>query len=213
MVVAQLPQFHAQLSIVVEHPDGTIEAERIVSQDTYYTQSQDFWRSLWKGLKEEGQIPAKMAFAGFLQWFFFHQYGIHAPIMFSLVTSAGIAYLTQNFAGTGGVNVSNFVYHETGTNNTASTIAQTDLVAPIALARVAGTNSNPAAGALLSTATISYNGTFTVQEWGLFSAAGTGSPPVGGTLWDRRVVSPSQGVNAGTNVTYNYNATATAGGT
>lgn len=212
MMVAKIPAFKAQLSVVVHRANGSTEPEQVVSRDTLYTQPRGFWRALWRRLKQEGAIPAKIGFTAFLTWALEREFGIHMPVMFSLVTTAGIGYLTQNFANVGGVNVANFIYHETGTSNTAATIAQTDLVSPLTQARVAGTNTNPTAGQFLSTANQAYTGTFTLQEWGLFSAAGSGGPPSGGTLWDRRVISPSQGVNSGDSVQYSYLAIATAGG-
>lgn len=202
----------AQLSISVRLANGRELPERVVSKDELYTQTKTFWRSLWRGLRREGTIPLTMGFTAFLTWVLQREFGIHAPIMFSLVTTAGIAYETQNFASQGGANVGNFIYHESGTSNTPSTIAQTDLVSPVSLARVAGVNSNPIAGSLLSVATITYSSPASIQEWGLFSGAGTGLPPSGNTLWDRRLVSPSQGVDVNVAVTYNYNAQATPGG-
>ena len=212
MMIAQIPEFKAQLSLVVHRADGRTDKERIVSSDILYTQPRGFWRALWRRLRREAQIPVTMGFTAFLACMLDHEFGIKAPLMYSLVTTAGVGYLCQNFANIGGVNVSNFIYHETGTNNTAATIAQTDLGAAISQARVAGSNTHPTAGQFLSVGTITYANTYTLQEWGLFSSAGAGLPPTGGTLWDRRVISPAQGVNALDSVTYNYLAIATAGG-
>lgn len=210
MFIAEMPHWTAQLSISVRLANGKEIPERVVSRDELYTQTKGFWLSLWRGLRREGTIPLTMGFTAFLTWVLQHQFGIHAPIMLSLVTTAGIAYETTAFAG--GASVGNFLYHESGTSNTPATIAQTDLVAAVSQARTLGVNSNPIAGTLLSVATIAYSGTLSIQEWGLFSTLGTGTPPTGGTLWDRRVVSPVQGVNTGDSVTYNYAGVATAGG-
>ena len=212
MFIAKIPKFKAQLSVVVHRANGHTEKERVVSSDVLYTQPRGFWHALWRRLRREAQIPATMGFTAFLAWMLDHQFGVRAPVMFSLVTTAGIGYLCNNFANVGGANVANFLYHETGTSNTPATIAQTDLSAPISQARVAGANTSPSSGQFLSVATITYGNTYTLQEWGLFSSAGAGSPPTGGTLWDRRVISPPQGVNSGDSVTYSYVAIATAGG-
>ena len=212
MFIAKIPEFKGQLSVVVHRANGRTEKERIVSSDTLYTQPRGFWRALWRRLRREAQIPAAMGFTAFLAWMLDHEFGVKAPMMYSLVTTAGIGYLCNNFANVGGANVANFIYHETGTSNTPATIAQTDLSAPISQARVAGSNSSPAAGQFLTSATINYTGTYILQEWGLFSAAGAGLPPSGSTLWDRRVASPPQGVNPGDSCTWNYLAVGTAGG-
>jgi hypothetical protein len=212
MFIAKIPEFKGQLSVVVHRANGSTEKERIVSSDMLYTQPRSFWRALWRRLRREAQIPAAMGFTAFLAWMLDHEFGVRAPMMYSLVTTAGVNYLCNNFANAGGANVANFLYHETGTSNTPATISQTDLSAPISQARVAGSNSNPAAGQFLSSATIAYSNTYTLQEWGLYSSLGAGLPPTGGTLWDRRVISPPQGVNSGDSVTYSYLAIATAGG-
>ena len=54
-------------------------------------------------------------------------------------------------------------------------------------------------------ATLSFTSTLTIAEWGLFSAAAAG------TMWDRRLVAPTVGVNNGDSIQFTYNLTVNAG--
>jgi hypothetical protein len=70
---------------------------------------------------------------------------------------------------------------------------------------VAGAQSTPSAGQYRSAATINFNGSFAITEWGLFSAA------AGPTLWDRRVFAPINVAN-GDSIQFTYTLTCNAGG-
>jgi hypothetical protein len=169
-----------------------------------------FWRRLWWTLKGEGLI--NMGFLAFLAWVLHHNHEISLPL-FGLVTSAGIDYMAGDFAANGN-DVSNFNYHESGIGTAAENVADTDLQSKITLSRVAGTQTKPASvGSFQSVATIGpYGSTYSIAEWGLFSSAGFGSPPSGGTLWDRRRISPTAGVNASDSIIFDYLCTGQAGG-
>jgi uncharacterized membrane protein YphA (DoxX/SURF4 family) len=101
--------------------------------------------------------------------------------VFGIVTNAGVAFEAATFAG--GTSTSAFNYHDSGTGTNAAAVTDTALQTPTALARVAGTQTTPGSTNVYQTvATLSYNNTFAITEWGLFSALS------GGTLWDRRVI-------------------------
>ena len=123
-----------------------------------------------------------------------------------VVTNAGVAYMAQDFnAATGGADVSNFNYHDSGTGTNAENVTDTALQTAAGPARVAGTQSNPAGGQYRTVATITYAGTQAITEHGLFSASTVG------TLWDRTVFSAIN-VNSGDSIQFTYTLTCNAGG-
>ena len=69
-----------------------------------------------------------------------------------------------------------------GTDNTAPTKGDTDLGTPANESRVSGSKAEYAADTMEWTGTITSGSTQTIQECGLFDAAGTGNPPSGGNL-------------------------------
>lgn len=108
-------------------------------------------------------------------------------------------------------------------NGQADTALTTEVAS---ITRVAGTQSNPSANQYRSVATVTFTGTtppLTIVEWGLFSAASTG------TLWDRRwmntgnapstvgaaalVAAPITITSTGDSIQTTYTLTCTAGGT
>jgi hypothetical protein len=100
--------------------------------------------------------------------------------VFGIVTNAGVAFEAATFAG--GTSTSAFNYHDSGTGTNAAAVTDTTLQTPTGIARVAGVQTTPGStNVYQSVATITYNAGFTITEWGLFSAASSG------TLWDRRV--------------------------
>ena len=210
---ARMVGFKGELRLKITRRSGRIENLGIVSSDTTLTQPVGFWRALWRRLRREAKIPATMGFFAFLAWMLNHQLGAPGCLVLALVTNGGVDFMSNNFANQGaGFNVGNFNFHESGTNGTAATVAQTDLLGKLSIARVSGTQVHPALYTFQSQANVAYSSTLTLAEWGLFSAAGAGLPPVGGTLWDRRVISPTAGVNNGDSVQFQYNCLATSGG-
>jgi len=93
-----------------------------------------------------------------------------------------------------------------GTSSTAEANTQTDLVAAATEARVAGTQSQQTTTYTNDTyqvvATITCAGAGkTIQEVGVFDAAGSGSPPTGGNLF-LRAVHGAQTLNVGDAIQY-----------
>jgi hypothetical protein len=125
-----------------------------------------------------------------------------------IVTTTGAVYMASDFASGGASpTISGFKYHDCGTNTSpAEGITNTALGTPWGGARVIGTPSNPSAQVYRSVATITFTGTFSIVEWGLFSAA------TAGTLWDRRVFAAIN-VYDGDSIQFTYNLTVNSGGT
>ena len=140
-----------------------------------------------------------------LEWLFnwpIHLLGSFA--IFGLVTNAGVAYEAAAFAG--GAAVSNFNFHDSGTGTNAAAVTDTTLQTPTGIARVSGVQTTPGSTNIYQTvATITYNATFAITEWGLFSAAS------GGTLWDHRVFSALNVVNTNA-IQFTYQLTIPSGG-
>ena len=99
-----------------------------------------------------------------------------------------------------------------GTSTTAESVSQTDLVAAAVEARVAGTASqvtttttNDTAqwvGTITASAAHGVGGGTAISEVALFDAAGSGSPPTGGTMFLRAVHGAQNlGVGDGTQYT------------
>lgn len=99
-----------------------------------------------------------------------------------LVTTAGAVLLAGDWTNaTATLKLAN--WHDSSTNGTAATIADTALgtVPPAGVpARSAGIQTN-IANAYTSQATSTYTGIVAVQEWGLFTTSGAGP-----TMWDHK---------------------------
>lgn len=182
----------------------------VVSSDATFIQPIAFWRTMWHRLRDRGILPAGMAFAAFLAWMLSENYALALPLI-GLVTNAGADYQADDFAG-GGSTVNTIKYHESGQGTTAAAVGDTDLETKISLARVTGTNSKPGNRQFRTLATIAYNSTYTITEWGGFSGAGAGLPPTGDTLWDRRVFAGGVAVRDVDSIAFQYTATFTSGG-
>jgi hypothetical protein len=121
----------------------------------------------------------------------------------NMVTDAGVAFLVDAFQNL--TEIDAFNYHDAGTGVGAEAVGNTGLGTAWGGARVAGTQSEPAANQYRSTATIPFTGTFAITEHGLFSAAAAG------TLWDRSVFTAINVVN-GDSIAFQYTLTVTSGG-
>ena len=122
-----------------------------------------------------------------------------------LVTIAAVNYIATDMAtGTASPDIGAFINHDAGTGVTAAAIGDTALQTPWGGARVAGTHTS-STNVYTSVATITFNNTFAITEWGLFSAASVG------TLLDHRVFSAINVVN-GDSIQFTYNLTSPAGG-
>lgn len=128
-----------------------------------------------------------------------------------VVTNAGVAFLVDAWQNL--VELENMKYHGVGTGTTAEAAGDTALVTESTTilnpdsTRATGTQTEPAANQLTSTATVTFDGNGAITEHGVFSQAATG----GGTLWDRSVFS-AVNVSTGESILCAYTATFTAGG-
>jgi hypothetical protein len=120
-----------------------------------------------------------------------------------MVTDAGVAFVAQAFTNTTEVETINF--HDSGTGVGAEAVGNTTLGTPTGIARVSGTQSNPAGGQYRSIATITYNAGFAITEHGLFSAS------TSGTLLDRSVFAAINVVNTDA-IQFTYTITFNSGG-
>lgn len=120
-----------------------------------------------------------------------------------LVTDAGVAYIVDAFDNT--VELENMNFHDAGTGTNAEAAGNTALQTAWGGARVAGTQSQPAANQYRTTATIPFTGTFAITEHGVFSASSAG------TLLDRSVFSAINVVN-GDSIQFQYTLTINSGG-
>lgn len=120
-----------------------------------------------------------------------------------VVTDAGVAFIADAFRNLTELETMN--YHDSGTGITAEAAAQTALVTPTGVARVAGTQSGPAANQYRTVATITYNGSYALREHGVFSASAVG------TLLDRSLFDAVNVLN-GESVQFTYTLTVAAGG-
>jgi hypothetical protein len=133
----------------------------------------------------------------------------HASLipMFGIVTTAGVNYMASDFASNGVTpTISGFKFQDSGTGTNGAVVGDTALQTPTGIARVQGTPTNPSANQYRSVATIAYNNTFAVTEWGIFSASTTG------TLWDRRTFAAIN-VVSGDSIQFTWTLTVNSGGT
>ena len=111
---------------------------------------------------------------------------------------------------TGAGPLSDFRFHGCGSEDTATAEAHTGLVSECTTQTdannlrqqgtlIVGAGSN----ILRSVATIAFDATDVITEWGLFHVAAVNS----GHMWSRVVVSPGIGVNSGDSITFTYDLT------
>ena len=126
-----------------------------------------------------------------------------------VVTTAGVNFMRDDFnAATGGADITNVNFHDSGTGSVAEAIGDTDLgtvAGPVT--RATGTQSSPASKQYRSVGTISYSGTLAITEHGIFSSATRGA----GVLWDRSVFTAIN-VVSGDSIQFTYTLTINDGG-
>ena len=121
-----------------------------------------------------------------------------------LVTVAFANYLVDSLQNSTTSPMDDFKFHAVGTGTTAESNAQTALVTEIE-SRESGTQLEGAtANIYKSVATVTFTGTHSVAEHGLFSASSLG------TMMDRSVFSPADDVIALDEIEYTYQLTVTA---
>lgn len=121
-----------------------------------------------------------------------------------LVTTIGAQYVVdclQNLAEMEAIN-----YHHSGTDATAENVSDTGLGAAVEASRVTGTQSEPASNQYRSSATVTYTGSHTVAEHGIFWASSGAS-----TLFDRTVFTGIP-VAASDSIAFQYTLTVNSGG-
>jgi hypothetical protein len=133
-------------------------------------------------------------------------------LSYRVVTDAGVAFLANNFAGSGAA-ISTFKFHGFGTGTAAEgvgqTALQTELTTQYAVDSTRPTGSQSSSGAVYTTVgTLSPDsgGTIAVTEHGIFSASSSG------TLWDRSQFSAVNLVAGSDSLQVTYNLTLSSGG-
>lgn len=159
------------------------------------------WKRIYRALRSSNLIPAVMTFGAFVAW----MKGADPHVLHSLVTTSGITYLASSFVNSTTSPLSAFSFVDCGTGTTAAAIGDTALQTPAGTARVSGTQSIPVAGTFRVVGTVSFTSSLSLTEFGLFSAATSGS------MWDHRIYSPIN-VSNGDSVTYTYSCQCVAGG-
>lgn len=125
-----------------------------------------------------------------------------------VVTDAGVTFMRDDFNGAT-KDITNLNFHDSGTNNTAEAVGDTDLGTPAGPStRATGTQSAPAANQYRTVGTITYAGTLAIVEHGIFNQAARGA---GTTLWDRSVFSVIN-VVSGDAIQFTYTLTINSGG-
>lgn len=138
-------------------------------------------------------------------------YGI---VSYRLVTDAGVAFLVDDWdlnTASGTNDITTLKYHALGTGTNSENVSDTALQTECTTSlnpdstRGVGTQTQPAANQIRSTATLTFDGSAAVTEHGLFSATSTG------TLWDRSVFSVVTMAN-GDSLQSQYTCTINSGG-
>lgn len=123
---------------------------------------------------------------------------------YRVVTTAFVNFLTDQLQ-TESTLIGDFKYHDSGVGSTAENIANTAIETTDGEARATGTQTEAAANAYYSVATIPYTTTKAITEHGLFN------DPTAGTLLDRTVFAAIN-VENGDSIEFRYTLTLTAGG-
>ena len=123
-----------------------------------------------------------------------------------VVTTAGVNALA-NYFDAGGVTLSTWNFHDSGTGATAAAIGDTDLQTPAGPTTRATGSQASSTNTYTTVGTIAYTGTLAITEWGLFLDATRGSD----TMWNRKVFTAINVVN-GYSIQFTYVLTITAGG-
>ena len=193
-------KFRGELTGVLIHPDGSHLNLGLLGADEI---SLPKWRRVYRYLRRGRHIPLTMGFAAFLALALAKE--PLGAFVVGVLTTAGVNYAAADFLAASVAHIQDFNWHDSGIGTSAAAVGNTALTTPTGLARVAGTQSNPTANQYRSIATITYNASFAITEWGLFSAA------AGDTLWDRKKFAAKSMVSTGT-ITWAYLLTIYAGG-
>jgi len=204
MEISQHLDYRANLSAVLIRKDGTRVDLGVISKTG--RAFSDLVRKVGRLFKRLRRHMGEAAAIALLLLLAHSGHLPAAPVMFGLVTTAGVNYMASDFASGGASpTISGFKYHDSGTGTTAAATGDTALQTATGNARVSGTASNPSSNIYQSVATLPYTGTAAITEWGLFSAS------TSGTLWDHRVFSAINVAN-GDSIQFTYKLTISAGG-
>jgi|SRR6516162_6231336 hypothetical protein len=226
MDMQQIIDVNGSLSAKVIRRNGTHEDLGILSDGRKHRligRPIQWWRAIWRGLKQRGVIPATMGFAAFLSIYgVVDQTHMLTKLLSDprvqnliglgvggLVVTGGANFLATDFAsGQVSPRISSMNFHDSGTGTVAATSTDAGLGTQAGpTTRATGTQSNPVTNQYRSIGTITYAGALSITEWGLFNQAAQG-----GTLWDRRVFGVIT-VASGDSIQFTYTLTVNAGGT
>ena len=120
-----------------------------------------------------------------------------------VVTNAGVNLMAADWTNTTAT-LKLMNYHDTGTGTLTPLAADTALQLPTGMTRGIGNQAN-STNIYTTTANVSFTSTFLITEWGLFSAAASG------TMWDHKTWSGTS-VNNGDILQFVYQLSITSGG-
>jgi hypothetical protein len=127
-----------------------------------------------------------------------------------VVTTAFVNFLVDQLQAETS-EIGDFKYHGSGIGTGDEAVGDTDLGSAIDEARDAGTQTEGASANIYkSVATHIYGASYAVTEHGVFSQAGSGNPPSGGTLMDRSKFSAIN-VDIGDAIEFTYEITFSPG--
>lgn len=121
-----------------------------------------------------------------------------------LVTTAFANYLVDSLQNSTTAPMDLFKYHAVGTGTTVEANTQTALVTEVESREVGTQIEGATANIYKSVATITFSGTHSIAEHGLFTATSAG------TMMDRSVFSPADDVEALDEIEYTYQLTVVA---
>jgi hypothetical protein len=101
-----------------------------------------------------------------------------------VVTTTATTAIVSALAGSPTVDVGSFHWHAAGSGTAPESPADMDLDLALPVPRANGSREMPAGNVYRTKGTIMFDDTYTVTEWGLFSASS------GGVLFDRAVIDP-----------------------
>jgi len=226
-IQSEFPPVTAELSAVLIRADGSHRDCGVLSDHRFRLIGYpiQWWRGLWIKLRLHKIIPASLGFAAFLAMYghvdqphrmreLFKDPRVVEIVLdnpaseLGIVVTGGVNYLATDFAsGLASPRISAMNFHDSGTGTVAATSTDSGLGTQAGPAtRATGTQSNPVTNQYRSVGTIgTYGGSFSITEWGLFSATSAG------TMWDRRVFGAIAVVTTDS-IQFTYTLTINAGG-
>jgi hypothetical protein len=191
------------LAVKITGPDGKTRGPGLRWRLSNF---RHWWRGYWrKELARLARIPTMIGEVAVTVTKADGQVVDYGVVSYRVVTTAYVTNLATNQFDGSGAALTAFDYHDAGTGTNAEAVGDTTLQTAFGGSRVAGTPTNPSAGAYRSTATIPFTSTLAITEHGLFSAS------TSGTLADRSVFTAIN-VVSGDSIQFQYTLTYSAGG-